>query len=161
MALFEGTQVLGGEIPVRVRPNGDPDQILRRVAPMLEPQGIHVTDLRDREMSFVVDHESKAAREHDITFLRSGSVFLFERRGKWLVRYALTVVRPLWWLVALPVALLVLLVVVFDVPIELDYWGILSLPVTSLAALGQRAAMERRARRWLAEPIDTLLGIDC
>lgn len=161
MALLDGTQILGGEIRVRVRPNGDPDAILRRIAPTLESYGVQVTTLRDRELCFVVDPESETAAEHDIGFLRGGSVYLFERRGSWLVRYALTVTRPHWWLAAIPAAALVVFVVGFDLPSFLELMLSLPLPGVSLAAMGQRTAMERRARRWLAEPIDSLLGIDC
>ena len=159
MGLLDGTQVLGGEIRVRVRPNGVPDQMLRRMVPTLESQGAHVTELFDRELQFVVDRESEAAAMNDISFLHRGSVYLFERKGSWMVRYAVTANQTIWWIGPALVAVLLVAWLVFRFPLNCSF--ALPLPAFSLAALGQRAAMQKRARRWLGDAIDSQLGLDC
>ncbi len=151
--------VLHGEIEVQVRPNGEPERLLHGLASRIEYQGIEVTELSDRELSSVVDSNATESAGSDLGFLQSGSVYLLDRGGRWLVRYAfvaLTLSWALYMLVALGLALWA-----YFGDLELSVELSLPLLVVTLAALGNRAAMKARARRLVREVIADQSGLDC
>ena len=156
-----GETVLRGEIPLRVRKNADTSRILQSIAPLLELQGLSVTELSERQLKFTaIPHETRRAG-NDLEFIRNATVLLAPRGGRLALRYYATVSTPPWPLMILGAVIFIMIVIATGSPRGIGCSISLPVPALSLAAFGDRSARQKRLRKVIAEAVDSLPGLDC
>ena len=153
------TLLLHGELNLRLRENGRVESLLSGVSRELEGQGLFVSELDDRQLSFNANTIETRKAGTDLEFIRHGNLTLINRGGTWIVRYFVNASTPPWLLIILANAIFLAFLIWTHAPLRFRIILTFPLPVITMASLGNRSAIKKRIRRLVAGAVNAQSGI--